>query len=844
MSSENQDKKSKNNDKTELVISSKKYSTLVDFREDFYENKEELLEKKSEEELKVKEEEEQVKQKVLEHWSKLLLREPPRRRTCHTSFMHDGYFYVIGGIDITEQKQDDIFRVKICNPEPKQGGEEQNNNSDNKSDNKANDEQKGVWEKVDVLGEKMGRIAYHAGDVVSDFYYIVGGQDEHLNILNSIQKFNISQSEMGEKNTNIEVESNLQITDVQKRELIKKVLHILRAKVKDKTESDRIFVLETELEKELLKHIDEEDLISREKTLIEEIEKDLKTEDINKLTDSSVDIEKTTPEDLDKVFRPELITESVKKIDEKLLKIYFPPLESHTVNANGTSLVIYGGMSKNDYNRHVYIFDTQNNTAKNLTEQLEKDKLPPPRQDHAAVIYNGSLYVYGGIGPDNKIYDDMWKFDLTSNTWEEIKTKAQQNKEERRKQRLEQKQANNEEIETEDEENEDEDEDPENPDIRPKGRSGHSMVLVGSVFYIFGGKTGLIKESNEVWRFIPDQLSYECVHEILLEQFTKEELQKISSENKKDVQKFRWLTRSDIEKRTNPSFNDNKKDEEKKKNKKNVKTSQSPSKNQKNTKNQKNAKNKKTDKTDNKIGQNKDIEGKYSDQVLCRPNVVKMRKTLIFTSDPEKIKEGLNTLSKDEKEKITQNMSSIKGEIPEPRDGQSVCVNGTDLYIFGGDRFKFPFNDLFVLDTKEIPLLKVKEDVIKKIQKEKEKEEKKLREQKEKEEQEEEEKLAKIEEEKQKEKKDENDDNGENGENEDNENEGKNKSEGKAQSGEKSENKDNKKDDNKSSKKEENQTSKKDENQTSKKDENKIDKKEAENKTDDLKLLRELLTYS
>ena len=96
MSSENQDKKSKNNDKTELVISSKKYSTLVDFQEDFYENKEELLEKKSEEELKAKEEEEQVKQKLLEHWSKLLLREPPRRRTCHTSFMHDGYFYVIG----------------------------------------------------------------------------------------------------------------------------------------------------------------------------------------------------------------------------------------------------------------------------------------------------------------------------------------------------------------------------------------------------------------------------------------------------------------------------------------------------------------------------------------------------------------------------------------------------------------------------------------------------------------------------------------------------------------------------------------------------------------------------
>ena len=119
----------------------------------------------------------------------------------------------------------------------------------------------------------------------------------------------------------------------------------------------------------------------------------------------------------------------------------------------------------------------------------------------------------------------------------------------------------------------DEEEDENNKDIRPKGRSGHSMVLVGDLFYIFGGKTGLIKESNEIWEFTPADCHYECVHETLLEQFTKEELQKISSENKRDVKKFRWLTRSDIEKRTNPSFNDNIK-----KNKKN---------NQKNDKNNK-----------------------------------------------------------------------------------------------------------------------------------------------------------------------------------------------------------------------------------------------------------------
>ena len=34
---------------------------------------------------------------------------------------------------------------------------------------------------------------------------------------------------------------------------------------------------------------------------------------------------------------------------------------------------------------------------------------------------------------------------------------------------------------------------------------------------------------------------------------------------------------------------------------------------------------KKVDKLDNKTGQNKDIERKYADQVLCRPNVVKIQ---------------------------------------------------------------------------------------------------------------------------------------------------------------------------------------------------------------------------
>ena len=801
----------KSDDKTALIISAKKYSTTVDFEEDF-DSEKETNKKKSEEEIrrqeeeaKLKEEEEKLKQDLLNHWSKLLLKEPPKRRTCHTSFIHDSYFYVVGGIDITEQKQDDIYKVNLAEPNA-------------------------CWTKVDILGEKMGRIAYHAGAELNGFYYIIGGQDENLNTLNTIQIFDITQERLSEKLENVGLEVTLQINEAQKLELLKKFLYILRIKIKDRQESDRIKILETELEQNLLKYLNDEELILREKAILEELEKNLQTQDINKLMDSSTDIDKMPTEEINNNFSPDFLQIAITKIDENC-QIYIPPLESHTVNTNEekTLLIIYGGMTGKSYNRHVFIFDPQTKMAKNLTENLQNDQMPPPRQDHAAVIYNGCLYVYGGIGPDSRIYDDMWKFDLSSNTWEELKTEAQKNKEERRRQKIEELKQQNIEIEEEELDDYDEEEDENNKDIRPKGRSGHSMVLVGDLFYIFGGKTGLIKESNEIWEFNPADCHYECVHETLLEQFTKEELQKISSENKRDVKKFRWLTRSDIEKRTNPSFNDNKSDKDKENEKK--KKQKEKNKKKENNKNgspdrKKDAKKtdikksknvKKLEKNDNKNGQNRDIEGKYADQVLCRPNVVKMRKTLIFTSDPDKIKEGLNTLANDEKENINSNIQRIKGELPEPRDGQSVCVDGSNLYIFGGDRFKFPFNDLFVLDTIQLPKLKIKESQKLKREREKEKEEKRIREQKKQEEKEEEERRREEQLKREENIKDEDE--------------------------KKDEKKEENKDENKEENKDENKEDGKEENQEEEKQEENAENQVEEPKIEELRLLREILQY-
>jgi hypothetical protein len=339
----------KADDKTTLIISAKKYSTIVDFEEDFDSEKEtnkkktEEEIKKREEEAKQKEEEDKLKQDLLNHWSKLLLKEPPKRRTCHTSFIHDSYFYVIGGIDITEQKQDDIYKVNLAEPNA-------------------------VWTKIDLSGEKMGRIAYHAGVEINGFYYIVGGQDENLKTLNTIQIFDITQERISEKLENVELEVSLQITEPQKLELLKKFLYILRVKIKDKQESDRINFLETELEKNLLKYLSEDELIEREKAILEEMEQNLQTSDINRLMDSSTDIDKMPVEEIVNNFSADLVNNSLTKLEEKT-QIYIPPLESHTVNTNEDKslLIIYGGMTGKDYNRHIFTFDLQTKKAKNLT---------------------------------------------------------------------------------------------------------------------------------------------------------------------------------------------------------------------------------------------------------------------------------------------------------------------------------------------------------------------------------------------------------------------------------------------------------------------------------------------
>ena len=78
------------------------------------------------------------------------------------------------------------------------------------------------------------------------------------------------------------------------------------------------------------------------------------------------------------------------------------------------------------------------------------------------------------------------------------------------------------------------------------------MINVNGKLYIFGGKLGVIQESNELWILDPSIPKYELVHDTLIEKYTTEEIKTIYISSEKKKKKFHWLTKREVDERTNP----------------------------------------------------------------------------------------------------------------------------------------------------------------------------------------------------------------------------------------------------------------------------------------------------
>lgn len=84
--------------------------------------------------------------------------------------------------------------------------------------------------------------------------------------------------------------------------------------------------------------------------------------------------------------------------------------------------------------------------------------MPKERAGHSAVLYENSIYIFGGKDDENFKLNDLWKFDLAARTWTNLETAT---------------------------------------GTAPMARAGHTANVYEGKMFIFGGIFEVTKELND-----------------------------------------------------------------------------------------------------------------------------------------------------------------------------------------------------------------------------------------------------------------------------------------------------------------------------------------------------------
>jgi hypothetical protein len=113
-----------------------------------------------------------------------------------------------------------------------------------------------------------------------------------------------------------------------------------------------------------------------------------------------------------------------------------PPVEGHTAGLYGNSIYIFGGASRRDDLADEEVDDEEDEPptqCSNSVFRLEIDdsehkwtrlactgQVPEPRTGSASAIFDGEIYVFGGLSSTTGWLDDLYVLDLATNVWEKI----------------------------------------------------------------------------------------------------------------------------------------------------------------------------------------------------------------------------------------------------------------------------------------------------------------------------------------------------------------------------------------------------------------------------------------
>ena len=349
-------------------------------------------------------------------------------------------------------------------------------------------------------------------------------------------------------------------------------------------------------------------------------------------------------------------------------------LSMHTADyyKEKNEIILFGGYSEGEILNTIYRFNIETKEINKIENSGDINNTPLPRTGHASFIYGNNLYIFGGSIKDGTLLNDFWKLNLESMVWEKILPKNNNENNNNNNEPVNENNNDNNNENNNNENNNNENSNNENNSsnndllLLPSPRSGHSIILINNEAYIFGGKIGNFQESNDLWKYNINSNEFTLMHDTMLEQFTDEEIEEFKKEEdnkkKKKGSDFHFISKKELDDKVNPFsklYTENKKC-----NKRFLFKSKST----------------------------KEINvNDYENEIFVNPGYYQMKHSSIFNLDNKDVNNAILTLDM----LLPYKVGNEGIKIPLPRDGQSFDLYDNKLIIFGGDRNKYPFNDLY-----------------------------------------------------------------------------------------------------------------------------------------------------
>ena len=317
-----------------------------------------------------------------------------------------------------------------------------------------------------------------------------------------------------------------------------------------------------------------------------------------------------------------------------------PPRTGHSMSLVGNKIVIFGGFDKGIFSNSVYIYDINDNNWDNNQKGENDNELLEEGQDTYEQKSGDEENMFG---PEPRINHSQVSVNTSILIYGGVDKDGKYFDDMWTYDILN---ASWQKIEI-------------NGEI-PKARQGHSALLIDNdQMLIFGGKTGNIFEINEFWIFDLNTKKFSLIQGTLLQRegFIQQYKPKIIIENTTNhnpYQTFYKLKKIQIKTENDDNFN----------------------------------------KT-NGFNKNKEKKNPYEDIIMGDNKARNIKNSLIYKIVPEDVT-YINNLA--ESNKNLQFERFKYGEVPVPRDGHTAFMYDGKMFIFGGDRNKYPFNDIYFFD--------------------------------------------------------------------------------------------------------------------------------------------------